>query len=55
MNLKSLFGQPLPEFGVSEFLQMPDRSIGRKKQEIKKEKKKKNYQILLTKINISNQ
>ena len=36
---KSLFGQPLPEFGVSEFLQMPDRSIGRKKQEeIKKEK-----------------
>ena len=38
---KSLFGQPLPEFGVSEFLQMPDRSIGRKKQEeIKKEKEK---------------
>ena len=39
---KSLFGQPLPEFGVSEFLQMPDRSIGRKKQEeIKKEEKEK--------------
>ena len=38
---KSLFGQPLPEFGVSEFLQMPDRSIGRKKQEeIKKEKER---------------
>ena len=36
---KSFLGMPLPEFGVSEFLQMPDRSIGRKKQEeIKKEK-----------------
>ena len=35
---KSFLGMPLPEFGVSEFLQMPDRSIGRKKQEeIKKE------------------
>ena len=38
---KSFLGMPLPEFGVSEFLQMPDRSIGRKKQEeIKKEKEK---------------
>ena len=35
---KSLFGQPLPEFGVTEFLQMPDRSIGRKKQEEIKKK-----------------
>ena len=39
---KSFLGMPLPEFGVSEFLQMPDRSIGRKKQEeIKKEEKEK--------------
>jgi len=38
---KSFLGMPLPEFGVSEFLQMPDRSIGTKKQEeIKKEKEK---------------
>lgn len=38
---KSFLGMPLPEFGVSEFLQMPDTSIGRKKQEeIKKEKEK---------------
>ena len=38
---KSLFGQPLPEFGVSEFLQMPDRSIGRKKQEEIKKKEER--------------
>lgn len=38
---KSFLGMPLPEFGVSEFLQMPDKSIGRNKQEeIKKEKEK---------------
>ena len=38
---KSFLGMPLPEFGVSEFLQMPDKSIARNKQEeIKKEKEK---------------
>jgi len=37
---KSFLGMPLPEFGVSEFLQMPDRSGAIKRQEeIKKEKK----------------
>jgi len=37
---KNLLGMPLPEFGVSEFLQMPDRSGAIKRQEeIKKEKK----------------
>jgi len=41
---KSLFGFPLPEFGLSEFLQMPDGSIARENQEnerIQKEKKRR--------------
>ena len=38
---KNLFGIPLPEYGVSEFLQMPDRSGAIKRQEeVKKEKEK---------------
>ena len=36
---KSLFGQPLPEYGVSEFLQMPDRSGAIKRQEEREEEK----------------
>jgi len=36
---KSLFGQPLPEFGVSEFFQMPDRSGAIKRQEEREEEK----------------
>ena len=38
---KSLFGQPLPEFGVSEFLQMPDRSKAIERQRKEKEKEEK--------------
>tara|TARA_R100000353_G_scaffold166895_2_gene128659 strand:+ start:78 stop:626 length:549 start_codon:yes stop_codon:yes gene_type:complete len=38
---KSLFGQPLPEYGVSEFLQMPDRSKAIERQRKEKEKEEK--------------
>ena len=41
---KSFLGIPLPEFGVSEFLQMPDGSIARQNQEdakIQKEKERR--------------
>jgi len=41
---KSIFGFPLPEFGLSEFLQMPDASVAKENQEnerIKKEKKRR--------------
>jgi len=41
---KSLFGFPLPEFGVSEFLGMPDASLAKENQEnkrIQKEKKRR--------------
>ena len=41
---KSLFGFPIPEFGVSEFLGMPDGSIARQNQEdakIQKEKERR--------------
>jgi hypothetical protein len=37
---KNLLGMPLPEFGVSEFLQMPDRSGAIKRQEERKKEKK---------------
>ena len=36
---KSLFGFPLPEFGVSEFLEMPDASGAKENQENKRMKK----------------
>jgi len=38
---KSFLGMPLPEFGVSEFLQMPDRSKTIERQEKEKEKKER--------------
>mgnify|MGYP003121570099 CR=1 FL=1 len=38
---KSFLGMPLPEFGVSEFLQMPDRSGVIEKQEKEKKEKEK--------------
>ena len=38
---KSFLGMPLPEFGVSEFLQMPDRSGAIERQEKEKEKKER--------------
>jgi len=38
---KSFLGMPLPEFGVSEFLQMPDRSGAIARQEKEKEKKER--------------
>jgi len=33
---KSIFGFPLPEFGLSEFLQMPDASVAKENQENKR-------------------
>jgi len=38
---KSFLGMPLPEFGVSEFLQMPDRSKAIERQEKEKKEREK--------------
>ena len=38
---KSLFGQPLPEYGISEFLQMPDRAVAIERQEKEKKEREK--------------
>ena len=44
---KSIFGMPLPEFGLSEYLNMPDGSIARENQENKKIQKEKERRAAL--------
>ena len=44
---KSIFGMPLPEFGLSEYLGMPDSSVARENQENEKIQKEKERRAAL--------